>query len=123
MTTNPVLVTYAGLAYAIYNKTSDCARGVQVDTKTKRLVGSYSCDTPNYREPELDLFEPLADNDTTIRAPQIMSQKLTKVVYCAYHNLTVNSEIVPCPPWPFVMALSQNFSTTGYIHRAEKNFL
>ena len=116
--TDPYVLTYKGPKFVIYNATSNCTKGIEYDSTIGAVLDS--CSAINYRDPMIDKWERKNTTDTNPMDPRVIKLRWSKVIYCTYHNITIENENVLCPPFPVSISLDKNFSTTGISHVAER---
>lgn len=111
----PELREYQGSSYVVYNKTSNCIRGIE--RPAERTI-MERCSTPNFVDPKIRVWR------TLLATYDIQSQDLTQAlktpfnnyVYCLGFNVTLGHQTVPCPLDVFRLLPSQPFSTSNYSH-------
>lgn len=111
VTTNATPIIYNGPEYVLYNKTSNCTLGLEKPT----LPVVYEvCVTENHTDPRLQDYKSNAFG--TIPPAKIVKTKDKVFVSCLFHNITINNEIMQCPPFVFSLPKIQSFATTGKAH-------
>jgi len=97
LTSEPAFVQYAGPDHAILNSELDCLRGVP---KPEQRQVYEVCDTKGYRDPALSRWEKVDANEEEIKAiarPATVVLESKIIIYCMYHNISVQNLQAYCP--------------------------
>lgn len=106
----PVFVTYTGPKFVISDEARNCVRGI--DKPRHRSVYEI-CMKDNYRDPGLSSWIPVGSSDEEIEKrskPIVLKVGRENIIYCFYHNITIDGHNDFCPPSPFKMSQSQSFN-------------
>lgn len=116
-------VTYAGPKYLIYNKTSNCAQGI--DEPFSRSVYT-TCETKNGRDPNLDLWSPI------ITEAKVKRNKVNPIeyktfhynyIFCYPHDITINGSTFRCPPFTFRLLNVVDYHTMNLHNEPKYKYL
>lgn len=119
----PELVEYDGLEYAIYNRSSNCIKGIE--SPNDRFVID-DCSEPNYVDDRLNNWRSLTLDKTKSApypVPKIRSTPNSNYIYCFKNNITIQGETRPCPPEVFKLRANIPFSTGKFTFRVDRRKL
>lgn len=101
LTGTPTLMEYQGDKYVIYNETSNCIKAVDEPTQ-KAIV--EDCTDKNFSDPRIKRWRPLLrsrDTRNQYNATVIKSTLTHYYIYCYPNNITIVTDELRCPPYPF----------------------
>lgn len=97
-------VKYAGPPYAMYNATSDCTIWLH-ELKSGMLY---------YVDPKLKEYRVMG-NETNLPTAIVKTER-DIYISCLFYNITIDNEVMQCPPFVFTLPKIQSFATTGKAH-------
>lgn len=103
-TSNSTGVEYRGPIHIVYNSTANCTRGV------RQPKGRYStewCDTPNYSDSRLTLWNVTEQEIEPIQLKKSLTQNR---LYCPDLNITIDDQEWTCPAWPIKLDASRKIT-------------
>lgn len=126
LTNTPSIMEYHGSQFVIYNKTSDCMRGIEETTERNIMA---DCSEYHFKDTNVgpQMWRKIITTEN-IYSQDIASYKRTtscNYVYCFPFNISINNELIRCPTLMFKLPLDKAFTilskrNTSYIPRINK---
>lgn len=116
LTEIPTLMEYDGSRIVLFNKTANCALGIE--EPNERFIHK-NCSVKNYMDPKLSIWKPLISTHDIYRQHDMAIWKPTlryNYLYCFPWNITISNAVDQCPPKAFRLPLNVNFDTKGEIY-------
>lgn len=112
----PKLLEYNGWKYAIHNRTSNCIEAIE---EPVTRFHSGECSDLDYIDPQLQVWAENFDRKILSAAKSVATihkDDDDSYIYCYGTNITIQEQRYACPPEPFKLPNSMNFSTNGIRH-------
>ena len=118
LTTEPILVEYKGADYLIYNKTNNCIKAID---QPHQIAVMEECTQKNREDNRLKIWSRTKidlDDDKYRQEPKVQRAVRANYIYCYQHKITIDGEIMQCPPYTFKLPSTLSFETNGIKHSA-----
>ena len=132
LTLTPTMMEYHGNRFIIYNKTSNCIRGLE-DTPERGIM--MDCAVANFVDPGVNVWRRVVTTKD-IYSQDITTYKRTpkmNYIYCFPFNITVDGQTTRCPTLMFKLPVEKAFVTGNIsyvpqirrikVSRMEHNFI
>lgn len=106
------VLTYKGPTTLIHNHRINCTRAVE----SGEGPIYEKCETPGYEDPSLKTYE-LEPVPLVPLKPQILKTSSTSLIYCLYHDITIDTEETACIPDVVELPKLLPFKTQGLQHQ------
>lgn len=117
ITGTPVYMEYHGPSFALFNHSSNCAKGLY---KLAGVRYHETCDEDNYVDQRLkDGWNAKLVTNNPFEHPQktqVIDSFPFNAVYCFTRKISFKNKTFDCPPYPFRVRIDKQFETDDYIY-------
>ena len=115
LSTNPVLLKYAGSELILNNFKLNCTKGIEPPSRDAVFD---NCLTKDYGDPRL-LHWVAHSNQPEHPQPRVIETRSFTVVNCVFNNISIVNETYQCPPYNIKLPYLQPFETGSVSHMVE----
>lgn len=101
--------------FAIRNETANCTKGI--DEPADRGVYEQ-CQKEDFGDPQLQKWEAQVATPGQKPLPRVQKYEKNAYIYCLYSAITINARKYRCPPFPFILDITQPFEVGNVKHNA-----
>lgn len=122
-TFKPTYVTYQGPKYVLHDEDFQCTKGI---SKPRQRSIYDICTSQHYVDPKMKHWTPISATDREIEQksqPVVLKIGRKNVIYCFYHNITIDGLNEFCPATPFTLSQSTSFNLTGMNYTVDIQYM
>jgi len=120
---DPKLMEYRGMDYAIYNKSNQCIKGIEKPTDDFVID---ECLQPNYVDPRVNTWQQVQPEPNKVipyPVTHVRTSPRVNYIYCYMENITIDGIVQVCPPEVFSLPIETPFNIGGIQHRVSQRKL